>query len=101
MCIRDRTSGALTMVTDIAVPANLLWANLKWYNFANGEGLAPYDQWVVEISTDSGANWAVLYDGASADAPAWAELSADLSAVSYTHLPLSPSDPGEFPGGDV
>ena len=74
------TSGSLSMVADIAVPANLLWANLKWYNFANVEGLAPYDQWVVEISTDSGANWAVLYDGASADAPAWAELSADLSA---------------------
>ena len=71
------TSGSLTMVSDIAVPANLLWANLKWFNYAAVENLAPYDQWVVEISTDSGANWAVLHDGASASSP-WQELTVDM-----------------------
>ncbi|MCX7963895.1 MAG: hypothetical protein N2644_05385 [Candidatus Sumerlaea chitinivorans] len=72
------TQGALELTTDVVIPAP--WgARLKWFNFVETENSYPYDNWLVQVSSDGGTNWQTVYDGRGASRPGWQELSADLT----------------------
>jgi uncharacterized repeat protein (TIGR01451 family) len=72
------TTGALELATDVLVPVS--GGVLRWYNWVETEDFSPYDDWRVEVSSDGGASWSVVYDGQGASRPYWQDLWADLSA---------------------
>ena len=73
------TSGMLEMTTDVFVPVLAVGTELKWFSFTETEDNAEFDEWVVEISTDCGTTWSVLYNGNGADLPYWTEHMVDMA----------------------
>ena len=96
-------AGCAWKVGAVAVPANATTVTLSWQNFAQTEdtfggdaaaassvGLAvtdkDWDFWFVEVSTDGGTSWTVVFEGQVGQEGFWSELSADLSAYAGQNI---------------